>query len=94
MYERVSFTKLVVDKKYKIVGANRECTGIFKQFDHGACFPLKFFIVKSNKYHGNVLFPVNVDFYEWIPKNPQWQMERRAVNLILRRLIGDECFEW
>jgi hypothetical protein len=21
-------------------------------------------------------------------------MERRAVNLIVRRLIGDDCFEW
>ena len=24
---------------------------------------------------------------------PQWKMER-AVNLIVRRLLGDDCFEW
>jgi hypothetical protein len=33
-------------------------------------------------------------FYEFVPQNPQWKMERRAVTMILRRLIGDDCFEW
>ena len=34
--------------------------------------------------------------YEWISrkKQIQWQMERRAVNIIVRRLIGDPFFEW
>jgi len=33
-------------------------------------------------------------FYTFVSQNPQWQMERRSVNLIVRRLIGDECFTW
>jgi len=34
--------------------------------------------------------------YEWIPKKKriQWQMERRAVNMIVRRIINDEHFLW
>jgi len=94
MFVWVPFTKLVVDKKYKIVGYHDTCTAIFKRYDQAACFPLKFSIIKSTRYHGNVLFPVNMNFYEFVPKNPQWEMERRSVNLIVRRLIGDDCFEW
>lgn len=33
-------------------------------------------------------------FQTFVPQNPQWKMERRSVNLIVRRLIGDEHFEW
>jgi hypothetical protein len=33
-------------------------------------------------------------YYAFISDQPQWKMERRAVNLIVRRLIGDDCFEW
>jgi len=94
MYVWIPFTKLVVDKKYKIVGYHYEYIAIFKRFDDNACFPLKFYIAKGVKYQGDVLFPINMDFYEFIPQNPQWQMERRAVNLIIRRLIGDDYFEW
>jgi 8-oxo-dGTP pyrophosphatase MutT (NUDIX family) len=33
-------------------------------------------------------------FYEWIPKKAQENMERRAVTLIIRRILGDPYFEW
>ncbi len=33
-------------------------------------------------------------YYAFISEQPQWKMERRAVNMVLRRLIGDEHFEW
>ena len=39
----------------------------------------------------------NVEFskyYEFVSQQPQWNMERRSVNMILRRLIGDDHFEW
>jgi len=39
-------------------------------------------------------FPGYYDFYQYVSQNPQWKMERRAVNLIVRRLLGDPCFEW
>ena len=35
-----------------------------------------------------------LDFYQFVSDQPQWQMERRAVSMIVRRLIGDENFEW
>ena len=35
-----------------------------------------------------------LDFYQFVSDQPQWQMERRAVSIIVRRLIGDENFEW
>ena len=41
-------------------------------------------------------YKTTLTFYEWIPKKEQiqWQMERRAVNQIVRRLIGDDYFQW
>jgi len=33
-------------------------------------------------------------FYKFVSDNPQGKMERRAVSMIVRRLIGDDCFEW
>ena len=33
-------------------------------------------------------------FEQFVSQHPQEKMERRAVNLILRSLIGDGCFEW
>ena len=32
--------------------------------------------------------------YQFVSQNPKWNMERRAVNKIVQRLIGDECFHW
>jgi len=34
------------------------------------------------------------NYYVFVSQNPQWKMERRAVSMIVRRLIGDDCFEW
>lgn len=35
-------------------------------------------------------------FYEFVPQKARIQsdMERRALNMIIRRLLGDDCFEW
>ena len=33
-------------------------------------------------------------FEAFVPQNPQWKMERRSVNILVRRLIGDDNFEW
>ena len=38
--------------------------------------------------------PKYYTFYEFVSEHPQWKMERRSVNLIVRRLIGDNHFEW
>lgn len=42
------------------------------------------------------VYTEHMDCYEWISrkKQIQWQLERRAVNQVVRRLIGDDCFYW
>ena len=42
------------------------------------------------------LFSSTSTFYKFVSQKARIQsdMERRAVNLIIRRLIGDDCFEW
>jgi len=90
MFVRIPYKKLAVGKKYKIVGECDNYTGIYQGFEQGPYFNLKFSNVKGKR----VLFSTYDNFCEFLSKNPQGQMERRAVNLILRRLIGDDCFEW
>ena len=33
-------------------------------------------------------------YYQFVSDNPKWKMERRSVNLLLRRLLGDDYFKW
>lgn len=80
---------MVVGKKYKIIGHCDEYTGI----EQNQYFNLLFANVKSHLNHNNVLFSTYMDFYEFVPQT-QAKMERRAVNLIIQRLLGDDCFEW
>ena len=82
MFVKIPYKELEVGKKYKIVG-QCEYTGIYQK-------PL-FSNVKSDYYYGYMMFSPHTDFYELVP---QANMERRAVNMILRKLIGDDCFEW
>jgi len=83
----------MVGKKYKIVGQCNDYTGIYQSFEEGPYFNLLFANVKSHLNHNNVLFSTYKDFYEFVPQ-AQEKMERRSLNMILRRLIGDNCFEW
>jgi len=93
MFVKVPYKKLVVGKKYKIVGECNDYTGIYQGFEQGPYFNLLFSNVKSRLNHNNVLFSTYKTFYEFVPQ-AQASMERRAVTMIVRRLIGDECFEW
>lgn len=89
MFQIVPYTKLEVGKKYKIIGHYDEYKGIYKGFEQGRYFNLVFTI----RNYGDVSFSIHKDFYEFIPQ-AQMNMERRAVNLVLRRLIGDTHFVW
>lgn len=93
MFVKVPYTKLVAGKKYKIIGNYNEFTGIYQRFERGPYFNLLFANVKSHLHHGNVLFSTYKDFYEFVPQ-AQTKMDRCAVNMVIRRLIGDDCFEW
>jgi len=83
---------MVIGKKYKM-----EClTGIYidKWISSRGELILKFFELQSNDIRRFRFISPDSEFYQFIPQHPQWKMERRSVNLILRRLIGDEHFEW
>lgn len=93
MFVKVPYTKLVSGKKYKIIGHYEEYTGVYECFEQGKYFNLKFSNVKGTRPQGNVLFSTYKDFYEFVP-HAQMKMERRAVNLILRHILGDDYFVW
>lgn len=78
---------MVIGTKYKIDIEIERITGIYKASTNSF---LRFGIHRSVDH----IYPKTCLFYQFIPQNPQWQMERRSVNLILRRLIGDDNFEW
>jgi len=98
MFQRLEYNELHYNRKYKIVGIY-EYAGIYigkiwegnqayLQFDE--CHALKC-ATKNTKY----FLPCR-QYYAFVPQKARIQsdMERRAVNLILRKLIGDSCFEW
>jgi hypothetical protein len=87
MFIRVEPDEFVVGTKYKMgqhtgTYVDRGCT-IYGIWHYG--FNLQ----------GRERFVISsLVFYRFVSDQPQWNMERRAVNLVLRRLIGDETFEW
>ena len=87
MFERIQPEDMVLGTKYKIDIEIELITGIYKAFTDSF---VRFSIPRSVDH----IYPKTCAFYQFIPQNPQWQMERRSVNLIVRRLIGDEWFEW
>jgi len=105
MFIRVAPEKLVIGTKYKIAVLINQIefdkySGVFKEstiypsstyLEFEKCYNLK---VQKCIIH-NVFFVHNsYHYYEFVSGQPQWNMERRAVNNIMRRLIGDDCFEW
>ena len=87
MFVRIEPFELVPDTKYKI----GEHTGIFKSPGRQAYGPryYVFYSKRKSRY-----FAATCNFYKFVSDNPQGKMERRAVSMIVRRLIGDENFEW
>lgn len=93
MFLRVYPEELVIGTKYKIMNPAvefEECSGVFKELtsNYARVIVSKKEIVVSN------FVVMSHNYYVFISDQPQWKMERRAVNLIMRRLIGDDCFEW
>ena len=95
MFQRVSDLK--VYQKYKIVasyefrglyvGSVEIDTVVYLQFENLYNITMNYFCDHSYFYSSR-------QFYAFVSDQPQWKMERRTVNLIVRRLLGDECFEW
>jgi hypothetical protein len=97
MFQSVKVSDLYYNCKYKIV-ANGEYVGVYKgkywhedlylEFDHtrnitGHLQPPKYFLTTRK-------------FYKFVSQKARIQsdMEHRAVNMIVQRLIGDNYFKW
>lgn len=83
MFVLVQPEDMTIDTKYKV----EDITGILKLSSYGF---LRFKVPHSVDY----IYSKDCEFYQFVSDNPQGKMEQRAVNMILRRLIGDENFEW
>ena len=93
MFVRVYPEELVIGTKYKIINPAvefKECYGVFEELtsEYARVIISKKEIVVSN------FVVMSHNYYVFISDQPQWKMERRTVNLIVRRLIGDDYFEW
>jgi len=87
MFVRVESHEFVVGTKYKM-GEHR---GIFLNKGHNI-YDMRHYLFDLQGRRR--LVPATLDFYKFVSDNPQGNMERRAVNLIVRRLIGDDYFTW
>ena len=91
MFSPITESRMVSGTKYKIVG-DYVRTGIYQRSIFGHCF-----IVTNEVGHPDVkIFYTKPTYYEFIPQKEriQSEMEGRAVNMIVRRLIGDDHFKW
>jgi len=83
---------MVLGKKYKVGTA----TGIYiKKWDapDGITY-YKFFEQENPNLQRFRLFTYSAPFQQFVSDNPQGKMEQRSVNIMVRRLTGDACFEW
>ena len=89
MFQKVEAHQLKKNKKYLI---NNVYCGIYKER------VMQHILFKTWHLTGylsyRTLFTRDDIFYQFDSDNPRWKMERRSVNMIVRRLIGDENFEW
>ena len=92
MFQRIEYNAMVPGKRYKV----GETSGVFIKLctrPVAGIWFLKFQGMEKDETRYTYLsehYPV----YQFIPQNPQWKMERRSVNMIVRRLMGDEHFVW
>ena len=100
MFRPIAYDELEPGTKYKIgffTGIFVQETWLNPESEHPTMHDLyiEFVDVKiGNLPTWRRFFSPFTMFYQFVPQNPQWKMERRAVNLIVRRLIGDDNFEW
>jgi len=92
MFVRINGADMVLGNKYKIDGF----TGYFKCRMEWDQIYYVFERLNLRNYKGQTIHcsPRDYTFYQYVSSNPQGKMERRAVTMIVRRLIGDDCFEW
>lgn len=99
MFKTITSDKLLVDTKYMILLRGGHHSGVFKgSINRGylICFVFDeiYDLVDKEKVRSPLYLTSDYHYYDFISKQPQWNMERRSVNMIVRKLIGDVCFEW
>jgi len=96
MFVRVLDESAIQDnRKYKVVGLHEhQAKYVGKNyFDNTWIF--KFHECQTKKLLSVVMTQYcYYKVYEFVSEQPRWKMERRAVTMIVRRLLGDDCFEW
>jgi len=98
MFEIIHPACLIKNKKYKIISSETDFIGIYKcanyfeENDYYIVYEL-FECFTKNKTKRCIHFSPDCAFYEMVPR-AQEQMERRALNIIMRGILGDDHFEW
>ena len=96
MFRLIAWDKLVEGEVYLI---EHDIKARFASISYGIpspCIEFDFLTPELNMEYRASFFTDTNDYYEFVKQKEKIQsdMERRAVNLIVRRLIGDDCFEW
>ena len=104
MFQPIEVCAIEYSQTYKILADhdNHEYKGKFKKYYSYPRVNLLYlmfdnvFDMTSQTDRDSNLFSSTSTFYKFVSQKARIQsdMERRTVNLIIRRLIGDNCFEW
>ena len=99
MFQPITSDKHVVNTKYMILLRMGHHSCVFKGTINSfntKCFVFDeiYDLVDEKKVRSPLYLTSDYHYYEFISKQPQWNMERRSVNMIVRRLIGDDHFDW
>jgi hypothetical protein len=85
--------KIIADDEYKGRFRGdfyfRDNNELYLEFDHA-------YNITTQTWREYLFFLSTRKFYKFVSQKARIQsdMERRAVNLIIQRLIGDNCFQW
>jgi hypothetical protein len=83
---------MVIGTKYKIGTITGIYVNVWDAPDGMTYF--KFFEPQRQGMNRFRFFTSSITFYQFVSDRPQDKMEQRSVNMLVRRLIGDDHFEW
>ena len=105
MFQQVEVENLKINETYKVYANNYEFKCRFKGFRYldeirEVFEPSPDLSLEFDKVH-NITIDLHFNrtnmminpMYQFVSKNPKWNMERRAVNKIVQQLVG-EYFDW
>jgi len=97
MFQQVEVSDLYYNRKYKII-AGDEYVGVYKGKFWNDELYLEFDQTRNltGRFSPPQYFLPTRKIYQFVSQKARIQsnMERRAVSIIVRNLIGDPCFKW